>query len=224
MYAIALHDPSAGHLVLTRDPFGIKPLYYAETPHAFAFTSEPGALIEAGIVAPQLVRSSRNELVQMQFTTGRETIFAGINRVLPGEMVVVRRGRIVERRRCAALPGGGPLQLGEVEALARLDAALMESVPLPHRPSRPFGVFLSGRIDSTVVLMMMARLAERPVQAFTLGFAGGEVADARPAARAAAPTVGAEHLALAFDEADFWKLLPEVFSAVDHPTADSAIL
>jgi len=104
MYAIALHDPSAGHLILTRDPFGIKPLYYAETPRAFAFASEPGALIEAGIVAPQLVRSARNELVQMQFTTGRETIFAGINRVLPGEMVVVRRGRIVERRRRAALP------------------------------------------------------------------------------------------------------------------------
>jgi len=122
MYAIALHDPSAGHLILTRDPFGIKPLYYAETPRAFAFASEPGALIEAGIVAPQLVRSARNELVQMQFTTGRETIFAGINRVLPGEMVVVRRGRIVERRRRAAhrlrrhnqKKGRRPGRLGEV--------------------------------------------------------------------------------------------------------------
>src|SRR5260370_41099499 len=200
MYAIALHDPSAGHLVLTRDPFGIKPLYYAETPHAFAFTSEPGALIEAGIVAPQLVRSSRNELVQMQFTTGRETIFAGINRGLPGEMVVVRRGRIVEPRRCAALPGGGARQPGEREALARLAAALMISVRLHQRSDVPFGVFLSGGIDSTVALMMMARLAERPVKAFTIGFAGGEVADERPAARAAAASVGAEHVELVFDE------------------------
>src|SRR5919108_151625 len=69
MYAIALHDPGAGSLILARDPFGIKPLYYAETAQAFAFASEPGALIEAGIVEPQLVRSARNELVQMQFTT-----------------------------------------------------------------------------------------------------------------------------------------------------------
>ena len=52
MYAIALHDPAAGRLILARDPFGIKPLYYAETPRAFAFASEPGALIEAGIVVP----------------------------------------------------------------------------------------------------------------------------------------------------------------------------
>ena len=108
MYAIALHDPAAGRLILARDPFGIKPLYYAETASAFAFASEPGALIEAGLVTPQLVRSARNELVQMQFTTGRETIFAGICRVLPGETVVVRQGRIVERRRREALAPGRP--------------------------------------------------------------------------------------------------------------------
>ena len=113
MYAIALHDPGAGRLILARDPFGIKPLYYTETPRVFAFASEPSALIEAGLVAPQLVRSARNELVEMQFTTGRETIFEGINRVLPGETVVVRQGRIVGRRRCAALPEGGPLAIDE---------------------------------------------------------------------------------------------------------------
>jgi asparagine synthase (glutamine-hydrolysing) len=224
MYAIALHDPAAGQLILTRDPFGIKPLYYTETPSAFAFASEPGALIEAGIVTPQLVRSARNELVQMQFTTGRETIFAGINRVLPGETVVVRQGRIVERRRREALPEGGPLMLDEEEALARLDAALMASVRLHQRSDVPFGMFLSGGIDSTAVLVMMARLAERPVKAFTIGFAAGEVADERPAARAAAALVGAEHVELVFDEADFWKLLPEIVAAVDDPAADYAIL
>ncbi|MBV9376829.1 MAG: asparagine synthase (glutamine-hydrolyzing) [Alphaproteobacteria bacterium] len=224
MYAIALHDPAAGQLVLTRDPFGIKPLYYAETPRVFAFASEPSALIDAGIVAPQLVHSVRNELVQMQFTTGRETIFAGINRVLPGETVVVRRGRIVERRSRAALPEGSPSQLCEEAALAQLDAALMESVRLHQRSDVPFGIFLSGGIDSTAVLAMMARLAERPVKAFTVGFAASEVADERLTARAAAASIGAEHVELVFDEADFWKLLPEIISAVDDPAADYAIL
>src|SRR5215469_1547091 len=224
MYAIALHDPAAGQLVLTRDPFGIKPLYYAETPRAFAFASEPSALIDAGIVTPQLVRSARNELLQMQFTTGRETIFAGINRVLPGETVVVRRGRIVERRRREALPKDGSSPLPEDEALARLDAVLMESVRLHQRSDVPFGMFLSGGIDSTVVLLMMARLAERPVRAFTIGFAARDVADERPAARVAARAVGAEHVEILFDETDFWRLLPEIVSAVDDPAADYAIL
>src|SRR6516162_726176 len=224
MYAIALHDPGAGRLVLARDPFGIKPLYYAETPCAFAFASEPGALIEAGIVTPQLVRSVRSELLQMQFTTGRETIFAGINRVLPGETVVVRQGRIVERRRREALPEGGPLALSEEEALARLDAALAKSVHIHQRSDVPFGMFLSGGIDSTAVLMLMARLAERPVKAFTIGFTANDVADERPGARAAAQAVGAEHVEIMFGEADFWRLLPEIISRVDDPAGDYAIL
>src|SRR5260370_40501054 len=128
MYGIVLRAPGGGRLSLGRGPLGIKPLYYAETADAFAFASEPGALIEAGLVTPLLYRPARNELLQMQFTTGRETIFAGINRVLPGETVVVRQGRVVERRRREALPEGGPLALGEDEALARLDAAFVQSV------------------------------------------------------------------------------------------------
>ncbi len=190
----------------------------------FAFASEPGALIEAGLVAPALARRARNELLQLQFTTGRETIFAGINRVLPGETVVVRRGRIVERRRRAALPDFGPVALGEDEALARLDAAFADSVRLHQRSDVPYGMFLSGGIDSTAVLAMMARLNERPVKAFTIGFADGDVADERPAARAAAEAVGADHIEILFTEDDFWKLLPEIASAVDDPAADYAIL
>jgi asparagine synthase (glutamine-hydrolysing) len=224
MYAIALHDPASGRLVLARDPFGIKPLYYAETARAFAFASEPRALIEAGIVTPQLVPSVRNELLQMQFTTGRETIFAGINRVLPGETVVVRQGRIVERRHRSGLPAFGPVALGETEALARLDIALAESVRLHQRSDVPFGMFLSGGIDSTAVLAVMADLAERPVRAFTIGFAGAEVADERPAARAVAAALDAEYVEIVVGEEDFWRLLPEIVAAIDDPAADYAIL
>jgi asparagine synthase (glutamine-hydrolysing) len=224
MYAIALHDPTTGSLVLARDPFGIKPLYYAETGRGFAFASEPAALIAAGLVAPRLVPAARNELVQMQFTTGRQTIFAGIDRVLPGETVVVRQGRVVERRRHRALPEDGTEPLDEAEALHRLDDILAESVRLHQRADVPFGMFLSGGIDSTAVLAMMARLARRPVKAFTIGFADGELADERPAARAAAAMVGAEHVEIGFAEADFWRLLPRIVAAVDDPAADYAIL
>jgi len=224
MYAIALHDPAAGRLVLARDPFGIKPLYYAETPHYFAFASEPQALIQAGILDCELAAPARNELLQMQFTTGRDTIFAGIKRVLPGETIVVRQGRIVERRRQEALPAGEPVAIDEEEALQRLDAALADSVLVHQRSDVPFGMFLSGGIDSTAVLVMMARLAQRPVRAFTVGFAGSDDSDERPAARVAALAVGAEHVEILFDERDFWRLLPAIASAVDDPATDYAML
>ena len=224
MYAIALHDPAAGRLVLARDPFGIKPLYYAERPQYFAFASEPQALIQAGIVEGELAAPARNELLQMQFTTGRDTIFAGIKRVLPGETIVVRQGRIVERRREEALPTGAAIAIDEDKALQRLDAALADSVLVHQRSDVPFGMFLSGGIDSTAVLLMMARLAQRPVRAFTVGFAGNDDSDERPAARAAALAVGAEHVEILFDERDFWRLLPAVASTVDDPATDYAML
>ena len=85
MYAIAIDDAATERLVLARDPFGIKPLYYAETDSGFAFASEPQALIAAGLVIPTVRAESRAELMQLQFTTGAETIFEGIRRVLPGE-------------------------------------------------------------------------------------------------------------------------------------------
>jgi asparagine synthase (glutamine-hydrolysing) len=224
MYAIALHDPAAGRLVLARDPFGIKPLYYAETTAGFAFASEPQALIAGGLASAQLVRQVRNELLQLQFTTGRETIFAGIQRVLPGETVVVMRGRVVDRRRREALPAAAPQPCDEAAALAEFDRVFADSVLVHQRADVPYGMFLSGGIDSSAVLAMMARLNERPVKAFTVGFTAGDVADERAQARAVAQALGAEHVQVEFREADFWRLLPEIAAAMDDPAADYAVL
>jgi len=224
MYAIALHDPAAGRLVLSRDPFGIKPLYYVEAPTRFAFASEPQALIAAGLVPAQLVRQVRNELLQLQFTTGRETVFAGIHRVLPGETVVVARGRIVERRRRDALPLAPPEPRDEADAVAQFDRVFAGSVLIHQRSDVPYGMFLSGGIDSAAVLAMMARLNERPVKAFTAGFSTGLVHDEREHARTVARTLGAEHIEVEFREADFWRLLPEIAHAMDDPAADYALL
>jgi asparagine synthase (glutamine-hydrolysing) len=190
MWAIAIHDRAARRVVLSRDPFGIKPLYIAETKHGLAFASEPRALLEAGLVARGIDPRARDELVELQFTTGAETIFPGIRRLLPGETVAIEEGRIVERRRRAALPEGGPEAIDDAAALARLDAALTESVDLHQRSDVPYGLFLSGGVDSAALLALMRRLNDRPVLAFTAGFDDPSAADERASARAAARAGG----------------------------------
>ncbi len=224
MYAIALHDPGAGRLLLARDPFGIKPLYYTESGRGVAFASEPQALIAAGLVAPRVVPRARDELLELQFTTGPKTIFEGIRRLLPGETLELAGGRIVARRRLAALPEGGPAAWDESEALGRLDAALQESVKLHQRADVPYGLFLSGGIDSSALLSLMAAPDVPPVQTFTVGFPGSAAHDERDHARALAAKLGAEHVEVAFAEDDFWALLPEVAAALDDPVADYAAL
>ena len=224
MYAIAIHDPATDRLILARDPFGIKPLYLAESHPGLAFASEPQALVAAGIVAPEIDPRARAELLQMQFTTGLATIFKGIRRMAPGETVVVEQGCVQESRRLAALPAGAPEPGDLDELLDQLDDALTESVELHQRSDVPYGMFLSGGIDSSVVLALMARLNPRGVLAYTAGFPGTRAHDERQHARELARITGARHVEVEFGEADFWSLLPRVAACMDDPAADYACL
>ena len=110
MYAIAVHDPASGRLLLARDPFGIKPLYYTRDGRLFAFASEPQALLAAGLGArARSIRCAGPNCCSSSSPPGAATIFPGIFRLLPGETLVVERGRA--RRGAAAasaLPAGPP--------------------------------------------------------------------------------------------------------------------
>lgn len=224
MYAIAIYDPGAKRLVLARDRFGIKPLYYYQSADGFAFASEYQALVAAGWLTPELNEQSRDELLQLQFTTGADTPLTGVQRVLPGETIVIERGKITERHLIAALPAHAPVVRQPTLALAELDEVLEDAVGIHQRSDVPYGMFFSGGIDSSVLLAMMARLNAEPVRALTAGFPDAAVHDERDHARAIARAVGAEHIQVAFTEDDFWALLPVVTAAMDDPAADYAVL
>jgi len=226
MYAFALHDRRDNSLLLARDPFGIKPLYYAEAETGLAFASEPQALIRGGFAkASDLSERSLRELLSLQFTTGRETVYQGIKRLLPGETIRVRAGRIVERRNISAITTSRAPQFNnENAALDALDKALMDSVMVHQRADVPYGMFLSGGIDSSALLAAMARLNERPVRAFTAGFSEGAAHDERSHARIVSEAAGAKHFEVEFSEQDFFSLLPRVAAALDDPVADYATL
>jgi asparagine synthase (glutamine-hydrolysing) len=223
MYAVAIDDRAADTLTLSRDPFGIKPLYYVELPDGVAFASEPRALVAAGLAQRAVLPAARAALLQMQFSVGRDTIFPDVKRVLPGETIEVSQGRIGARVVLGALPADGVEDISEADALARLDAALMESVALHLQSDVPYGMFLSGGIDSAAVLACMARLESRPL-AFTAGFDVPGAADERAAAAAAAASVGARHEAMVISEAEVWRWLPRIVACMDDPASDYAII
>ncbi len=224
MFAIAIHERGARSVTLTRDPFGIKPLYTAAIEGGLAFASEPQALLAAGLVRRVLRPSARDELLQMQFTTGADTIFDGIQRVRPGETLLVADGHILDRSRVPALPEGGTEVIDEAAALRRLDAALEQSVDLHQRSDVPYGMFLSGGVDSAAVLTMMARLNSSPVLAFTAGFDVPGAADERAQAAVVAKAAGARHETIDITEPMVWQHLPEIVACMDDPAADYAII
>lgn len=226
MYAIALADPAHDRLTLCRDPFGIKPLYLCEGPFGVAFASEPRALLRTGLALPLVNDAKMREVLQMQFSTGAETPIDGIRRLLPGETIVVEKGRIVSCTRRPAFPAlaDRPRLKTEAEALKALDAALIDSVTVHQRSDVPFGMFLSGGVDSSCVLALMSRLNDRPVKAFTAGFPGTAVADERDHARALAQACGADHVEVAVTAQDFWDTLPAIVASLDDPIADYAVV
>ena len=221
MYALALHRPEAGDTHLARDPFGIKPLYVAKSERGLAFASEPRALIAAGFAGARLSSETLRTLAELGHTRGPETIYADIRRLKAGDTLIAdgATGPIVD---LGEDPGAPPADMDA--AVARFDTLFEESVRLHQRADVPYGLFLSGGLDSAAVLAMMARLNDRPVRTFTCGFDGADVHDERPAARKVAEALGAAHTEVAFTEDDFWALLPQVAWALDDPTVDYAVL
>jgi asparagine synthase (glutamine-hydrolysing) len=170
----------------------------------------------------------RDELLALQFTTGRDTIFPGIRRVLPGETIQITDGRILDRRRISPLPDGPVETISETEALARLDRALEDSVRVHERADVPFGLFLSGGVDSASVLAVMARLGRADVsgglKTWTAAFDVAGAADETARAQALAASVGADHRVLRITREMVWRHLPEIVASMDDPAADYAII
>jgi len=224
MYAIAIYDAAHARLVLARDPFGIKPLYYVESPDCFAFASEAQALLAAGLVGRSLRPAARAELMQLKFTTGAATIFSSIRRVLPGETLTITNGEIAERRRRPALDEAADSAATYDGALQGLDTVLADSVAHHLRADVPYGLFLSGGIDSGALVGLMTRLSGQRVTAFTASFPGEAAADERQAAERIARSVGARHHVVEMTARDFWYQAPRVAAALDDPTTDAATL
>ena len=227
MYALCLiaEDQSAW---LVRDPFGIKPLYWTQSNQGIAFASEPRALLLG--TRPQIVPERIEELLCLNYTLTEGSVYAGIQRLAPGAVRQVVQGQMGRTfHRPALPPKPAVFPTGEAELLLALDRVLEDSVSMHQRSDVPYGLFLSGGIDSAAIATMMSRLNARPVTAFTCGFTppGGEdwgARDERGQAERVARALNLDWHAVAFDEADFWRILPKVAWAMDDPTCDYASL
>lgn len=227
MYALCLITEDQGAW-LVRDPFGIKPLYWTKRDQGLAFASEPRALLLARPARP--VSERIEELLCLNYSLTEGSVYAGIQRLAPGAISKVADGQwLGSIHRPALPPKPAVFPTGEAELLLVLDRVLEDSVTVHQRSDVPYGLFLSGGIDSAVIATMMSRLNARPVTAFTCGFTAHDgqdwqARDERGQAERVARALNLDWHAVEFDEADFWRILPKVAWAMDDPTCDYASL
>ena len=189
------------------------------------FASEPRAFLEAGLVARETQDDAIEELLNLNYTLGSQTIFPGVTRLLPGDVCEVVDGRLRDHDTHHALPVAPPRQVtDETKLIEQLDAVLEDSVRVHQRSDVPYGLFLSGGIDSAAIATLMSRLNDRPVTAFTCGFDAPGAKDERAQAERVAQALNLDWRETSFGEEDFWTILPKVAWAMDDPTADYASL
>jgi asparagine synthase (glutamine-hydrolysing) len=222
MYALAIHDRRTDELVCARDPFGIKPLYYLEDDFGFACASEPQALVKAGLLEPELDLTQLPSFLRGQYVAGPHTLLKRIRRVLPGEVLRVRAGRIVARhRRLPVLRAA--IEQTENHALTQFNQLFGEVVAEHLQSDVPYGLFLSGGIDSGAIAAQMRALGG-PIRTYTVSFNASEAKDEGRLAASLAGELGARHTEIDFTEQDFWRLLPHASTSLDDLIADYAVL
>jgi asparagine synthase (glutamine-hydrolysing) len=221
MFAFAIWDAPKRRLLLVRDRLGIKPLYWTMAEGALLFGSEIKALLASGMVEAVPNHAVLPEVLSTRYTSGVETLFRGIFKLLPGHRLVFEGG-IAKTAQYWDVPVGGPEpvrdQAGRDRAVERFRELLEESVRLRLMSDVPLGMFLSGGIDSSAVAAIMARMIDRPLQTFSVAFkdrAFNELEYAREVARA----VGAVSHEIVIDDQDFFGALPKLVWHEDEPIA-----
>jgi asparagine synthase (glutamine-hydrolysing) len=221
MFAFAIWDAPARRLLLARDRLGVKPLYWAHVGTRLLFASEIKSILESGLIAAQPNDTVIPEVLATRYTSGAETLFRGIFKLLPGHRLIFENGAIrTEQYWDLPLDGPDPAldDLSEDAIVEQFRALLQESVRLRLMADVPLGMFLSGGIDSSAVAALMAREVDRPIDTFSVAFADREFSEldyARQVARA----VGANSHEVVIDSTDFFGALPRLIWHEDEPIA-----
>ena len=221
MFAIALWDAPRERLVLARDRVGKKPLHYVELPDGgLAFASELKALFTLPGLGRELDPRALDAYLALQYVPGEEVGVGGIRRLLPGHVLVWEDGAVRTRRFWELEPYSRDLA-GE-DWLELVREAVTKAVRRRLVSDVPLGALLSGGIDSTIVVGLMAQESPEPVRTFTVGVSD-ERYDERGPARVAARAFGTVHEELVV-EPDPVELVSRLAGLLDEPLGDEAIL
>lgn len=220
MFAIALWDERAKRLLLARDRLGVKPLYWAAVGDGILYASEPGAILAGGLVERRPDPRALLDYLTLQYVPAPRTGFAGIHKLAPGEMLVHERGE-TRIERYWDLDFDKVDGESEEEALERLDALLAEATRERLVADVPLGGFLSGGIDSSLVVSYMAE-ASSQVKTFSIDFPEAGFSEGRHAQRVA-ELYGTEHENHVLEPA-MVPLIGDAVRAAGEPFADSSAI
>jgi asparagine synthase (glutamine-hydrolysing) len=221
MFGIALWDRPNRTLLLGRDRAGQKPLHYAERRGRLYFASEIKSLLAGGAIDPALDFAALDHYFTFLYTPRDASIFEGVHKLPPGHYLRWRDGR-VEVKQYWQIADRETFHGSEAEAVEALGAVLQDAVRSHMISDVPLGAFLSGGVDSSAVVGMMARASSQPVKTFSIGFDEPEF-DELEHARTVASHFGTDHHEFVV-RPDGLTILDDLIAHFDEPFADSSAI
>jgi len=226
IFAVAIYDYRAGigreRVVLARDHLGVKPLVYADTPNGLVFASEIKALLATGMVEREVDPESLWFLMAYGSVPQPRTILRQVKMIPPGSCLVLEEEKW-EVKQYWSLPGETHdlASLDYTEQVAKVRKSLETAVSRQIVSDVPVGAFLSGGIDSTALVGLMARTTGATVKTFSIGFGSeGSSLDETDDAAKVASMMGTQHSRIEITASDISDRLPEFVRALDQPSVD----
>jgi asparagine synthase (glutamine-hydrolysing) len=219
MFGFAIWDENERMLMLARDRLGIKPLYYYQDDEKLVFGSEIKAILQCHGIRRRVDLSALDNYLTFEYIPSPRSIFQDIRKLEPGHILVWKDNELTTRPYWNLIPQEKPYT--KDEAGQHLAELLEDSVRLRLVSDVPLGAFLSGGIDSSIVVAQMARLMNQPVKTFSIGFKESSYNEL-PYARAVANRYGTEHHEFTV-EAKALELTEKLVGQLDEPFGDFSI-
>jgi len=220
MFGLAVWDEQRRRAVLARDRLGIKPLYHARVGDLLLFASELKGLLASGLIDPVLDYEAIDAYLTLGYVPGPMTPLAGVSKLMPAQLLVVEDGRVrLESFWEYPAPEVGT-RLDEAEYRRLVIEKLEESVRLRLMSDVPLGAMLSGGLDSSLVVALMAKNMSEPVKTFSVGFAEAGRENELEDARHVAEFFGTDHHELELSFAEDTVDLEQLVWHLDEPLAD----
>jgi asparagine synthase (glutamine-hydrolysing) len=222
MFAFAIWDAISGTLFCARDRLGIKPFYYYWDGALFAFASEIKALLEHPAISASFEESLLPEYLAFGFSSGEQTMFRGIRKLMPGHYLEWRAGDAASfhvRQYWDVLPEPGlPSAADDSFWIGECRRRLEETVRMRLMSDVPLGMFLSGGVDSSAIAALIRRITGGPVQTFSVGYREAAFSEL-DYARTVAQAIGTDHHEVVIGKDEFFRALPDLVWHEDEPIA-----
>ena len=220
MYAFAIYDTVEKKLIIARDRIGVKPLYYFFGDEGLIFSSEIRPIIHSGIKSFSLNKEVIAEYAMYQTVFAPNTIIKGVKTLMPGHLLEYENGKAsIKKYYFLNKISDDSKNLSYKEICKNVYNLLGQSVQRRLVADVPFGAFLSGGIDSSVIVGLMSEVSSEKIQTFNISFNETEFSESKYA-RQIAKKFNTQHHEIKLSPEDFLKQLPEALAATDHPSGD----